>query len=729
MGRKVFISSDMGSDEKVIAVAESDPEAALMWPWMLTYMDDWGRGKVSPTEIKARIFPSIPTVTPEKIQAAIELYADHDLLLLYEVGGKRYMAIDQDTWFSWQTHIHKEKRAKDESRFPAPPRDVTQCFAAPRGGARESAPRVREIASLPPSSLTSAPIPDSASDPNGSSAGAGQQAGAAPAGPTGGPEGAKTEAGSGQDGSLGEDRLPAPLPYWEHIRETDPVESVFHRALGRSERDGAIFALCAQQRAIYGADAVSAAVSDLATKQDSQDPCRSDDHGRRFFLARCKARGARLGTGPRRGGGRAVAAGHPPPDGFQRGDQMVTDDFWREAHRRIFDAVRTLLDRQAPVDVMTVGDELKRLGQLEVSGGAAYLVDLAAAVPTTANAAAYAEMVTGKARLRRVQRACKTALALTAEPGVDADAALSRAEELLLEARLAGAWSSQARWLGDAVAAQWQRFLSREPRLDGWDTGIADLDEFVGLRPGELIVVAGATSMGKTQFAWHLAMHVGQVAPVLYVSLEMDADELATRAFCMQSGLDSRLLRQGKYPPAVLRRHEEDVEKAMRQIWIVDQPRMTADLVAAEAYRYKRHGCQMVVVDYLTLLADRRLTPHEKQWEWTGRICRKLRDTARQLQLPFVVVAQLNREVFKRADHRPTIGDLAESGDIERAANVLLLLHRPDYYSDDRKKAPRGKTEIIVAKQRAGATGTVTVRYEPTCGRFSPWESQREIGL
>lgn len=394
---------------------------------------------------------------------------------------------------------------------------------------------------------------------------------------------------------------------------------------------------------------------------------------------------------------------------------LAPADLYDEPCRRVFAAAAEGARRGEPSDPLLVARRLQESGR-GWDGLMSYLAALASEVPTTANAGYYARIVAERASLRRLWQAGQTISATIAEQSeMTADQAAAEAERVISEARSAGHSQAESVWAADVVDQRWQQHLDPATRMEGIPTGLRDVDEFVGgLRRGEMSVVAGRPSMGKTSFALRIADEVARTHPVLVVSLETHRDTVADRLICLRTGLSQDVLRQKRYSSPALLRHQAEVDELMAsQLWVMDRRGITTDQVEAEAWRMSRAGLGLVVIDYLTLMGDRRERGMSTA-DHIGGISRRLQVMAGHLDAPVMVLSQLNRNTESREDHRPTMADLRDSGQVEQDAHLILLLYRPEYY----KREPKGVCEIIVAKQKDGPCGTASVGYRPHCGQF-----------
>lgn len=395
--------------------------------------------------------------------------------------------------------------------------------------------------------------------------------------------------------------------------------------------------------------------------------------------------------------------------------------FYLPAHQRIFELLLDLYDDPTrTIDLIIVSDELRRRELLEAVGGQDYLIQLAESFGEWTNAEHYARIVRDKGMLRDLIR-CAGEIADQAYTGLDeARVVLDRAEQKVFEVterRVSG----HAVHIGDAfrkLSAQLE--LGEAGVCTGLPTGFTQLDEYTsGFQPGDLIIVAGRPSMGKTALGLTMAQHAAlhDRRPVVFFSMEMSCDQIAHRLACSATGVDSQKLRRRVLNEGEIRELlDACAEFQDSPLYIDDTPGMTALELRSKARRLKqRYDIQAVFVDYLQLMH----TPdaENRQVEIAG-ISRNLKSLARELSVPVVAMAQLNRMPEGRSDKRPLMSDLRESGAIEQDADVVLLIHREEYYHPDKEEV-KGLAELIIAKQRNGPVGTVELSFDRRLTRFA----------
>ncbi len=403
------------------------------------------------------------------------------------------------------------------------------------------------------------------------------------------------------------------------------------------------------------------------------------------------------------------------------------EDFYREAHRRVFATVVSLYDSGKGVDAVLLREELRRRGDLEAVGGPEALVNLLDRVPTAAHAAHYAGIVRDSSIRRGIIAAADRVIRGAFEGASAGRDLLDEAESSFFSLDRDSELNEGAR-IGEILKQVFfkiDRIQNREGSVTGLETGFFDLDEMTsGLQPGEMAVVAGRPSMGKTTFALNLLEHVAVVGkkPVVLFSMEMGKEQIVQNMLCSRAKVESLRLRRGFLA-------DEDYAKlsgalaglSEARVFIDDTPGLTPLALRSRARRlHKKEGIQLVVVDYLQLMAGGQTRRDENRQQEISYISRSLKELARELGIPVVAISQLNRGVEGRADHRPMMSDLRESGAIEQDADVVLLLHREEYYEHDeqRRKEIEGQAELIIAKQRNGPTGVANLVFLSKYMRF-----------
>jgi len=410
-------------------------------------------------------------------------------------------------------------------------------------------------------------------------------------------------------------------------------------------------------------------------------------------------------------------------------EQIDADAFSLPEHQYIFEAIIGLYEANSKIDLVLLRDELTHRDRLKAAGGVDYLVRVAESVPTAANVEYYVRIVKEKAMLRQLARVSYDILRQACDETGDVGEKLDVAEQQIFAV-------TEKKISGSAVAIKHlltETFENIESRkgshITGLPTSFVELDQLLcGLHPGEMIVVAGRPSMGKTSFALNVAEHIGadENLPVAVFSLEMSRQQLVERILCSRAKVDSQQVRKGMVSTE---QHAElsrvGGELYEKPIFIDDTPGLTPLMLRAKCRRLKsQHNVQCVFVDYLQLMAMGGQV--ESRQQEISTISRYLKAMARELEIPVMVLSQLNRSSEGREDHRPRMSDLRESGCIEQDADVVLLLHREDYYNKGREEFNETNTaEVIVAKQRNGPTDTVRLYFD---GRFTRFDNLAHTG-
>ena len=415
---------------------------------------------------------------------------------------------------------------------------------------------------------------------------------------------------------------------------------------------------------------------------------------------------------------------------------LRAEDFYRPDHQQIYQAMVELYDRNRPVDLVTLAEELSRRGQLEEIGapseaaGAAYLAALAEAVPSPLSAEYYAEIVRDKALLRAMIRAANEIVLESHEDRDETAVILDRCERRIFEV-------AQRRQAGQTIEIKdimketfdrIDRLHERESRLTGLGTGFFDLDDLtLGFQPGEMIILAARPSIGKSSLALNVTEHVAVELGrgVVLFSMEMSKQQIAQNMLCSRARVNSHQLRKGILPDEQLSRLTLCAGALSdAPIFLDDTPGMTTLDIRAKARRLKlHHAIALVVVDYLQLLEVRGASRNVSREQQVAEMSRGLKALAREIAVPVLAISQLNRAPEAREDHRPRMSDLRESGAIEQDADVVLLLHRDDAYEPEKNP---GQATLDVVKQRNGPTGRVHLVFLHQYMRFESASPKRQ---
>nr|WP_091112636.1 replicative DNA helicase [Nocardioides psychrotolerans] len=396
-------------------------------------------------------------------------------------------------------------------------------------------------------------------------------------------------------------------------------------------------------------------------------------------------------------------------------------DFYRPSHETIHDAIIDLFGRGEPVDMVTVAAELQRRGELARVGGAPYLHTLAANVPIAANASFYAEIVREKAILRRlVDAGVKIAqFGYAGEGQVDEIVDRAQAEVYSITDRRSSEDYAPLSDIMDGVLDEIEAIENREGGIYGVPTGFADFDDLTnGLHAGQMIIVAARPAMGKSTLALDFcrAASIHNNLASVFFSLEMTRSEITMRLLSAEAKVPLNHIRNGKMDSSdwdKLARHMGKVSSA--PMFIDDSPNMTMMEIRAKARRLRqRHDLRLIVIDYLQLMTSGRKV-ESRQLE-VSEFSRQIKLLAKELGVPIIALSQLNRGPEQRADKRPMMSDLRESGSIEQDADMVVLLHRDDAY--EKESTRPGEADLIVAKHRNGATRDITVAFQGHYSRF-----------
>ncbi len=399
-----------------------------------------------------------------------------------------------------------------------------------------------------------------------------------------------------------------------------------------------------------------------------------------------------------------------------------SERFYRPDHRKLFEVLVEMYDRGDPIDLVTVRNELERRSLLKDVGDVDYLVQLAESVPSHHHAEHYARMVRDKAMLRDLIAAAGQVIEDAHNHHEEAKDILDRAEQLLFQVtdqRI----SEQAEPIRNLLEETFQQIEEREGHyITGVPTGFIELDDMLsGLQKGEMIIVAARPSMGKTAFGLNVAEHIAtrEKRPVVFFSMEMSRQAVAQRLLCARARVDSHKLRRGMLADSdrdKLRDAGGDLHEA--PLYIDDTPGMSVLELRAKSRRLrKRENIEAIFVDYLQLMRAPGYADSRQQE--VSEISRGLKALARELNIPVVVLSQLNRNPEGRTGNRPRMSDLRESGAIEQDADVIMLLHREEYYQKENPNPEtQGQAEVIVDKQRNGPTGIVKLFFNQKLTRF-----------
>ena len=411
-------------------------------------------------------------------------------------------------------------------------------------------------------------------------------------------------------------------------------------------------------------------------------------------------------------------------DAFNLAAQIVSPaDFYRDAHRRIFDKMIALSERRQAIDFVTVKEELARAGEVDDVGGPAYIASLADGVPRATNVEYYARIVKEKATLRNLIYAANKIVANAYEADQDPEVILDEAESAIFavaDDRLKAGFVPMRDLVKDSFPKIEQLFEQKR-LITGVPSGFVDLDEMTrGFQKGDLVIVAARPSMGKTSLVLNISQYVASQRDhtVGFFSLEMSKESLFFRLLTSEAQIDGHRLMSGAIGQKDYGRISHALETLSAMKFHIDD---TANLGVLEMRAKSRrlqaeHGLSLLVVDYIQLMSSR--GRFENRTLELASISRSLKGLAKELNIPIIVLSQLSRAPESRSDHRPQLSDLRESGALEQDADVVALIYRDDVYNRDPNNPDAGTAEVIVAKQRNGPTGIVRLAFLREQTRF-----------
>lgn len=396
-------------------------------------------------------------------------------------------------------------------------------------------------------------------------------------------------------------------------------------------------------------------------------------------------------------------------------ESLREEDFYDPALREVYSAMLAISTAAQPVDLVTLDEELTRRGRLDAVGGAAFLVELSRSVPSAANVQAYIRIVDEKSTLRRLIRAAEQILTDCYAAELDTKEILEKAERAVYDITMRKG-GEELQPIQPVLLATFERIeelVKNHGQIEGVPTGYTELDDMLtGLHPGELILVGGRPSMGKTSigmnFVENAAIRAGKKAAVF--SLEMPAEQLAMRMLCTEARVDMQRVRRGQLDDDEwVRLCEAMISIGPSSIHVDATPGITVPEIRSKARRLQlEHGLDVIMIDYLSLMtATGRFGSRQEE---VASISRSLKALAIELGVPVIALQQLSRAPTGRSNHRPTLSDIRESGAIEQDADVVMFLHREDYYDPNTEE--KNIAEVIIAKQRNGALGTVRLGWK-----------------
>lgn len=400
--------------------------------------------------------------------------------------------------------------------------------------------------------------------------------------------------------------------------------------------------------------------------------------------------------------------------------RLRTDAFYLEKHREIYDAIMSLYEESLPVDIITVSDELQRRGTLDKIGGVDYIAQLSGSVLTTANISHYVSIIEDKALLRNLIKESGKIMDMCYQGTMEGTDVLSEAEKGIFDIAqgLNRTGLEPINSLLDKTFSKLEELSMNKGDLTGVPSGFIDLDRKTsGFQNSDLILVAARPAMGKTSFVLNIAVNAAlRKYPVAIFSLEMSRIQLVNRILSLEATVELEKMRTGKLD-------SEDWKKigyslgplAKAPIYIDDNASTTTMEMMSKLRKLKlEKGLGLVIIDYLQLMESRKKTENRQQE--ISEISRSLKIMAKELNVPVIALSQLSRAPEQRADHRPILSDMRESGAIEQDADMVMFLYRDDYYNEDSEK--KNIVEVIIAKHRNGSTGTVELAWLPEYTKF-----------
>ena len=411
-------------------------------------------------------------------------------------------------------------------------------------------------------------------------------------------------------------------------------------------------------------------------------------------------------------------------------DRVTEEDFYRQDHKLIFRAMAELADADQPFDAVTLAEWLQARNRLEQAGGLAYLATLARDTPTAANVRSYADIVRERSVLRQLIRVGGELAESAYRPeGRSVAELVDQAERSVFEIaergdRMGKSYVRISELMSKAVD-RLDTLLHADSHVTGVATGLSKFDEMTaGLQPGDLVIVAGRPSMGKTTFAMNIAEYaaISGGLPAAIFSMEMSGEQLAMRMISSLGRIDQLKVRTGKLDDTDWKRVSSAISiMSKAPMFIDDTGALTPTELRARARRLKRdHNLGLIVVDYLQLMQ----VPGTRENRATeiSEICRSLKSLAKELRIPVIALSQLNRSLEQRPDKRPIMSDLRESGSIEQDADVIVFIYRDEVY--DKDSPDKGTAEIIIGKQRNGPIGTVRSTFLGAYTRFENYTAE-----
>ncbi len=409
---------------------------------------------------------------------------------------------------------------------------------------------------------------------------------------------------------------------------------------------------------------------------------------------------------------------------------LKEEDFYREDNKTIYKAILNIYNRSEPIDIITLKSELSAMGKLDAVGGLEYIAELPDKVPTTSNVEQYIKIVEEKSILRNLIKTANDIIELGYDPTQDVEMIIDNSEKKIFEVmqkKNQKGYSSIKDILVDTFT-ELEQLYNRKQHVTGVPTGFADLDlRTAGLHNSDLILVAARPAMGKSAFALNIATNAAVRAnvPVVIFSLEMSKEQMVNRILCSEAMVDSNKVRTGTLEDEDWARlAEASGVLSEAPIYVDDTPGISIMEIRAKCRKMKlEKDIGLVVIDYLQLIQGSGKRGASREQE-IAEISRSLKILAKEIEVPVIALSQLSRAPEQRPDHRPMLSDLRESGSIEQDADIVMFLYRDDYYNENSEK--QNEAEVIIAKHRAGSTGTVDLRWFGNYTKFGNLDKYRE---
>lgn len=402
-------------------------------------------------------------------------------------------------------------------------------------------------------------------------------------------------------------------------------------------------------------------------------------------------------------------------------ERLKEEDFYRDGHKILYKAIKEMFQKDMAVDLLTILEYLKSTDMLEKTGGVTYISELSASVPTTANLSAYIKIVEEKSLLRKLIKSSTKIIEESYNGQDDVEKVLDAAQKKIFdiaEKKNSGDYEALSSVL-ERGFLEIERLFNNRGEITGVSSGIKDLDEKTsGFQKGEMVLIAARPSMGKTTFALNIAETAAlrHGKSVVIFSLEMPREQLAYKLLCSEASVDMLKLRTGNLD-------DEDWERIAKatgplskaKIYIDDTAGLSVMEMRSKCRKIKmEHGIDMILIDYLQLMSG---SNTESRQQEVSEISRSIKALAKEMECPVIALSQLSRAPEQRADHRPMLSDLRESGSIEQDADVVMFLYRDEYYN--KESEDRGTAECIIAKQRNGPVGTVKMAWIGAHSKFA----------